>query len=182
MRPSRVDGVCDVNARPDASSISTALPGVGLRALEVADAPVLASVISENVAHLTRHGDYVDLVAMDTDALERMLSRRDVAGFYFGIFSAARLVGVACLVPVDPPRYGCGFWLAEAATGCGVMTESLRALIAHAQDELAATDIFAGVTHGNTASTAVLERLGFARAADFGSYTRFRLDLTGSAP
>lgn len=162
------------------SPIETALPGVTIRALGCADASDLAAVIRENVGHLTQHGDYLDLVAMDDDGLERMLSRSDVAGFYFGVFSAARLVGVVCLVPVDPPRYGCGFWLAEAATGRGMMTEALRALIAHAHDELAATDVFAGVTHGNVASVAVLERLGFERVVDFDSYARFHLDLQAS--
>ena len=162
------------------SPIETALPGVTIRTLGCADASELAAVISANASHLTQHGDYVDLVAMDTDGLERMLARSDVAGFYFGVFSHTRLVGVVCLVPVDPPRYGCGFWLSEAATGRGMMTEGLRALIAHAHDHLAATDVFAGVTHGNAASVAVLERLGFERVVDFDSYTRFHLDLQAS--
>jgi RimJ/RimL family protein N-acetyltransferase len=39
--------------------------------------------------------------------------------------------------------------------------------------------VYAGVTKGNRASEAVLERLGFARVADMGRYHRFRLDRDG---
>ncbi|SDM52640.1 GNAT family N-acetyltransferase [Allokutzneria albata] len=42
---------------------------------------------------------------------------------------------------------------------------------------LAATDLFAGVAHGNARSVAVLLRLGFSRVASFDDYDRYHLDL-----
>jgi len=75
-------------------------------------------------------------------------------------------------VPVDPPRYGLGYWLAEDATGHGYATAAVRALLDHART-LQATDVLAGVTHGNDRSVALLRRLGFARVAEFDSYDRY---------
>ncbi|WP_159392934.1 hypothetical protein [Streptomyces cyaneogriseus] len=48
-------------------------------------------------------------------------------------------------------------------------------MIDHAVRVLGATDIFAGVTHGNDKSAALLRRLGFEPVADFARCTRFRL-------
>jgi RimJ/RimL family protein N-acetyltransferase len=81
------------------------------------------------------------------------------------------------LVPVDPPRYGCGFWLAEPATGQGVASAAVGALVEYAARELAASDVFAGVTHGNSRSVAVLERSGFRRSDHFDTYDRFHRRL-----
>lgn len=53
----------------------------------------------------------------------------------------------------------------------------MAALLDHARDGLGATDVFAGVTHGNTPSVALLRRLGFDVAADLDGYTRFHLSL-----
>lgn len=163
------------------ATLETALPGVVIRALDPADAPALTSLIGENVAHLTQHGDYAELVAMDRSEIEQMLARDDVAGLYFGVFERERMVGVVCLVPVDPPRYGSGFWLAETASGRGLITESLRTLVSYARRGFGASDIFAGVTHGNAASAAVLERLGFVEVAEFDAYTRFHLAVSRAA-
>lgn len=45
----------------------------------------------------------------------------------------------------------------------------------HAAQALGATDIFAGATHANDRSAALLERLGFEPVAEFENHTRFRL-------
>ena len=47
-------------------------------------------------------------------------------------------------VPVDPPRFGLGYWLAVDVTGCGVATAAVWALLEHAPAGLGATDVFAG--------------------------------------
>ena len=40
---------------------------------------------------------------------------------------------------------------------------------------LGATDVFAGVTHGNAVSVAVLLRVGFEGVASFPEYDRYRM-------
>jgi ribosomal-protein-serine acetyltransferase len=87
-------------------------------------------------------------------------------------FLRGSLIGRADLVPVDPPRYGLGYWLGEEATGHGYATAAVRALLDHARS-LGATDVLAGVTHGNDRSVALLRRLGFARVAEFDAYDRY---------
>jgi RimJ/RimL family protein N-acetyltransferase len=57
----------------------------------------------------------------------------------------------------------------------------LRELTA-ADCALRATDIFAGVTHGNDKSVAVLRRLGFARVSSFQRYDRYLLVLAPRRP
>jgi RimJ/RimL family protein N-acetyltransferase len=110
------------------------------------------------------------------DVAESFADDRPVPG-RFGIRLDGRLVGRVDLVPVDPPHFGLGYWLSDTATGRGLATEAVRAVLTHARDDLAATDVFAGVTHGNAASVAVLARLGFEQVESFEAYDRYRLRL-----
>ncbi len=96
-----------------------------------------------------------------------------------GIWRDRELIGRVDLIPKDLGIFVIGYWLGRDFLGRGYMTEACRALIAYAQADLGATTVYAGVTKGNRASEAVLERLGFARVTDMGSYHRFRLDLDG---
>ncbi len=155
--------------------LTTASPRVLLRALDPSDAAELWALVQKSRAHLTRHGDFLELADRDVAATARELEGS--AEHAFGIFLDGALVGSAALVPVDPPRYGCGFWLAEPATGQGVASAAVGALVEYAGRELAASDVFAGVTHGNSRSVAVLERSGFRRSDHFDTYDRFHRRL-----
>lgn len=158
--------------------ITTSAAGIELRALDADDAEALHRVIADNRAHLTAGGDYEELVALDVQGVADMLAREDVAGYLFGVLEQEQLVGVVSLVPVDPPRYGCGYWLAQAATGRGIARASLRALLVHARDSLQATDVFAGISQGNTSSEKVIQAAGFTAVESFPTYTRFHIHLT----
>lgn len=92
------------------------------------------------------------------------------------------MVGRAALNPVAPPRYGCGYLLAESACGRGLATLAVRRLVMHARTTPMATDVFAGVTHGNDASVAVLRRAGFVQVASFDNHARYHLRLSGESP
>ena len=100
----------------------------------------------------------------------------------FGIWLGSQLIGRVDLNPVNPPHYAIGYWLSGDSTGHGYMTRVCRAAISYGRDALRATDIFAGVTHGNDKSVAVLRRLGFARVASFQRYDRYQLVLAARRP
>lgn len=76
-----------------------------------------------------------------------------------GVVVDGDLVGGVELLPVDPPRYCLGYWLASQATGCGYATDAVAVVLDHAQVGLGASDGYAGVTYGIDSSEAVLRRL-----------------------
>jgi len=158
-------------------SLQTTMPEVSLRLLEGGDAPALFDLVANNARHLTRHGDYKVLVQSSQQDLVEELSRTTNPNWRFGIFFDAGLVGRADLIGVEPARFSIGYWLAEAHTGRGIATAALDALIDFARSNCDAAEIYAGVTHGNRASEALLVRLGFEPTDTFDSYTRFRLSL-----
>jgi RimJ/RimL family protein N-acetyltransferase len=131
------------------------------------------ALVQRNAAHLTRLGDYRDEVASSVTDVAQRFSERTEVPVRFGVYLRQRLVGRVDLVPVDPPRYGLGYWLSEDVTGRGFATAAVAALLGFAGEELGATDVFAGVTRGNVRSEALLQRLGFAVVADFDTYRRF---------
>jgi RimJ/RimL family protein N-acetyltransferase len=159
--------------------LATALADLTLRSLEKADARALYELVQENRLHLTALGDYAELVSMSFEQLDAELASAAASNLRFGIFLAGALIGSADLVPVDPPRYGLGYWLAKDATGKGYATGALGRLLAFARDELRASDIYAGVTYGNHRSQALLGRLGFLPVAEFERYTRYHRGLSG---
>ena len=85
------------------------------------------------------------------------------------------LVGRLDLNPIETGTFVLGYWLGAEYTRRGFATAAWRALIDHGRAELDATDFWAGVTHGNERSIAVLERLGFARTERLEHHTRFHL-------
>lgn len=157
--------------------LATSISGLVLIPLTEDHSLALYTLIQHNRAHLTTHGDYEALVATPPDKLARELADPTNRDLRFGIFLRQELVGRMDLIPVEPPRYGLGYWLAENATGKGYATVALNAVLEFASSALQASDIFAGVTHGNLASVAVLERNGFVPAETFESYTRFHRTL-----
>ncbi|MEV4636872.1 GNAT family N-acetyltransferase [Actinoplanes sp. NPDC049548] len=143
-----------------------------LRQLTPEDAAEYHALVQRNAAHLTRHGDYREEVAATLDEVTARLT--EPGPLRYGVVLGDRLIGRVDLIAVDPPRYGLGYWLSEDATGHGYATKAVAAVLRHART-LAATDVYAGVTHGNDRSVALLRRLGFTRAASFDSYDRYHL-------
>lgn len=154
----------------------TDVPDLVLRRLDQSQAVELHQLLQQNRHHLTAYGDYADQVAMSQEDLETELAGSH-SDLRFGLLLRGELIGRVDLVPVDPPKYGLDYWLAEKATGKGYATAALRALIGFARSDLDATDIYAGVTLGNRRSEALLGRVGFLPVADFDSYRRFHLSL-----
>ena len=157
--------------------LKTDFPDLVLRTLKQSQAAELHQLLQQNRDHLTAHGDYADQVIMSQDEHAAELAARDHSNLRFGLVLSGDLIGRMDLVPVDPPKYALGYWLAEQATGKGYATAALQALISFARSDLRATDIYAGVTHGNRRSEALLGRVGFLPVADFDGYRRFHLSL-----
>jgi RimJ/RimL family protein N-acetyltransferase len=157
--------------------LATALPDLFLVDLGPTHAARYFELLQRNHDHLTARGDFVAELAAP---LERWVSEFETApapGRRFGIFLQDTLVGRVDLIAVEPPKYSVGYWLAEDSTGRGYATAALSRALALAREDLGATDAYAGVTHGNVRSEAMLERLGFQRTARFERYTRFHRAL-----
>jgi ribosomal-protein-serine acetyltransferase len=98
-----------------------------------------------------------------------------------GIRLGDELIGRVDLIPKGERRCVIGYWLGAAFTGHGYATAACRALIDHGRAALGLREVYAGVTKGNTASEALLTRLGFRQIADMGTYNRFLLELDEGA-
>jgi RimJ/RimL family protein N-acetyltransferase len=155
--------------------LDTEIEGLVLRPLGVEDLDRYADLIASNRDHLTRHGDYRELVAMPRQELEDEL-RSPVDG-RLGVWLAEELIGRADLVPKDGTNAVLGYWLDRNRLGLGFATAACCELLRYGASEMGVTDAWAGVTRGNDRSVAVLERLGFEAVRDMGAYTRFHRAL-----
>jgi RimJ/RimL family protein N-acetyltransferase len=146
---------------------------ISLRRLGVDDAGLLHSMLQANAAHLTQRGDFADEVALSLGEVRARLTDNIVR---FVIEDDAEPVGHVALVPVDPPHWTIGYWVAGGHVGRGVCTAAVRLALDEART-FGAIDVYAGVTHGNEPSMAVLRKLRFEVVADLDTYTRFWLAL-----
>ena len=153
--------------------LATSLPGVSLRKLTPSDAPALFELVQANRSHLTSHGDYADQVAARIEDIAAELVAEPKRHRRFGILSGGRLVGRVDLIGANPPRYSLGYWLAASHVGKGIATAAVGSTVDFAFAQCGATDIFAGVTHGNERSASLLRRLEFQAVGRFDTYTRF---------
>lgn len=159
-------------------TLPTPIPGVSLRVLTPADSVDYRALLQANRAHLTRHGDFTDQIRASEGEIEQALAHPGKKERAYGIWLHGTLVGQASIIAAAPPHYSLGYWLAQTATGQGLASAACATLIERSSTVLGATDMFAGVTHGNHASVALLRRLGFTPVAECVTYTRFHLALT----
>lgn len=86
--------------------------------------------------------------------------------------------GTAGLRPLDDLGFEIYYSLAPSAWGRGYATEAAAAVLAHALGPMGLSEVFAEVDEGNTASVAVIERLGMTPFAtvpgELGTLTRYR--------
>lgn len=82
---------------------------------------------------------------------------------YWPIFElkSKELIGCCGLRPYNGNSYEIGFHLRQKFWGQGYATEAARAALSYAFNVLSATEIFAGHHPNNSASSAVLKKLGF---------------------
>lgn len=154
------------------------LSGGVLRRLSAADAPAYYNAVQRNRSHLTALGDYLDEVAASADDFRQRFGNASDPSLLMGIWRNDALIGHVALLHREPPKWGLGYWLAAEATGQGIATTAVGAVLDFGVRELAVEEVLAGVTHGNDKSVAVLTRLGFEPVADFDTYARFGKTFT----
>ncbi len=155
--------------------LTSAHPALVLTPLTTADAEELHALLQANCDHLMRWSDYSAEIDTTVEQWREEFAEPD--DLDFGLRVDGRLVGRACLIGRSP-RCGLGYWVAEPFTKKGLATAAVGALVAYARDDLQATDVLAGVSHGNGPSGTVLERNGFTLVARFDTYERFHLPLS----
>jgi len=141
--------------------------GLVLRALDAEDAEELFALVDRNRTYLARWmpwpADYrapADAQRSIRDARTRLEAG---TGFQLAVVERGRIVGMAALAAIDSDAgtCRCGYWLAPACQGRGVMTRAVASLLEHAFDELGLRRVELRATPDNLSSRRVAERLGF---------------------
>jgi ribosomal-protein-alanine N-acetyltransferase len=123
-----------------------------------------------------------------TSAIED--STRNFAAAGYGLWliqetGATELAGTAGLRPLEDLGLEIIYSLAPGVWGNGYATEAARALVRYALGPLGLPDVLAEVDEGNSASVAVVERLGMTPFAVvpglLGQMTRYRKTRPGKA-
>lgn len=92
--------------------------------------------------------------------------------------AGTELIGTVGLRPLDDTGLEIFYSLAPGSWGRGYATEAARAVLGHALGTLGLAEVLAEVDEGNTASVAVIKRLGMVPYAvvpgELGPMTRYR--------
>lgn len=145
------------------------IENVTLRTLTRFDASELFTVVDSNRAYLRRWLPWLDSNETEADTVRFIKTTIEQDSNGLGFVCAVRLqnsiVGVAGYHPINisDGSVVIGYWLAEQATGRGIMTECCRFLVDHAFSELGLSCVYIPVAAHNLASRAIPERLGFTQ-------------------
>lgn len=140
-----------------------------LRAWRPEDAPLIREAIDASLAHLRPWMPWAVHEPSSMEATTALLEKfRDdfAAGrdFVYGIFTLdeREVLGGTGLHPrIGPDAIEIGYWLREAATRRGYVTEAVACLTRVALEELGLTRVEIRCDPRNTASAAVPRRLGY---------------------
>ena len=152
--------------------LTTTDPTLTLRESRPEEADEYYALIVRNRFHLTQFGNYQDEGYASLSWVKRWLAR-PADGLRFGIWRSGALIGRAELALRGPSQFTLAYWLGRDHVGRGLMKQALQRLMQHGRDRFGATAFFAGVTHGNHKSVAVLRGLGYEAAIDHADHTVF---------
>jgi ribosomal-protein-alanine N-acetyltransferase len=99
---------------------------------------------------------------------------QDGTAYRFAITLDDRLIGVCDIFEVSDGGGEIGYWLDRTVWGRGYGLEAARRLVRFGLDDLGLKSLLAGCADDNTASAAILTRLGFARLGDVRVFSRSR--------
>lgn len=141
--------------------------GLDLRILERRHAAEFLAFVDANRAHLSVWLNWGTSIVTLADAekfIERGLNRFAADGLpCTGIWLDNVMVGGILFFPVDalPRSTEIGYWLGESASGRGIMTRAVRAMLSFVFDDLKLNRVALQTDVRNTRSRAVAERVGF---------------------
>ncbi|MEY8349043.1 GNAT family protein [Bacillus cereus] len=140
---------------------------IELQLLEKHHKEELYELIDQNRNHLRRWLPWVD-GTKSPDAYDEILPMwlkkfADGNGFESGIRYNGKLVGMVGIHEVSwgKKATSLGYYLAEDASGKGIMTRSVKAVLHYAFEELKLNKVEIRCAVGNQKSRAIPERLGF---------------------
>jgi ribosomal-protein-serine acetyltransferase len=142
---------------------------VELRLLTLPDADTLFVLTDKNRLYLRSWLGWLDSTKSVDDTKKFIQNSLDQAmqdkAAHFGIYYQEKLVGVIGYVSIDKnnKKTTLGYWLDEKSQGKGVMTISVKLLIAYAFDVLKFNRIQITCAVGNNKSCAIPQRLGFSK-------------------
>jgi ribosomal-protein-serine acetyltransferase len=138
-----------------------------LRLYEDADTEELYALVDANREHIRQWMTWPDRMrsAEDQRAFVRTNRERFAKedGFNAGIWQSGRLVGGVGFhyVNRENRKTEIGYWLAASAQGKGVMTRTVRGMVAHAFGNWKLHRVIVFAATENRRSRAVVERVGF---------------------
>ncbi len=141
--------------------------GAELRILERRHAPDMLKLVAGNRDYIGRWvpwGYTMVSVEQAEEFIAKGLERFYIDGLpRVGIWRNQELVGGILFFPVEQPIRATevGYWLGEQASGQGLMTRAVRAMLRFVFDDLQLNRVVIQTQVENTASRAVAERLGF---------------------
>ena len=106
----------------------------------------------------------------DEDA-EYWLNSVNTSEFKLNIFRNSVLIGGIGLTPEDDDYCELGYWLGFEYWGKGYATEACNALLNYAKTNTSYKHFKANVYKGNTASSKVLEKVGFKQTGEGEAFT-----------
>ena len=144
---------------------------------EALSAAEVSQTIEESVSDFAAGGygiwlirEHGQAVPAGTDLVGTDLVGTDLVG--------TDLVGTVGLRPLDDDGLEIFYSLAPGSWGRGYATEAARAVVGHALGTLGLAEVLAEIDEGNTASVAVIKRLGMVPFAvvpgELGPMTRYR--------
>lgn len=140
---------------------------LSLRRLHAQHAPALFALTQANRAYLRRWLPWLDLVQAQSDSAQFIHSvselYRQKLGVQFAVFYRQALSGVVGFNHLDSAnrQASMGYWLSEALTGKGIMTQSVDRLLQWGFSDCGIHRIEIRCARGNAKSRAIPERLGF---------------------
>lgn len=140
--------------------LKTNIEQLNLRILKAADSGCLYKLIQRNRQHLTKAGDYLDYVERSQQDHHSVLTNPESTEYIFGMMNEEELVGVVSIIQHKPAVFGLGYWLNENSMGHGFAAQSVASVISYLFEQ-SADEIWAGISHGNTASINLVTRFGF---------------------